>query len=265
MKIHILGCGGSGGVPLITGNWGKCDPLNPKNRRRRSSVLVQTDGKNILLDAGPDVREQLLDNKIEHIDAVIFTHAHADHTQGINELRHFSFYLNKKIPIYADEETTQYLKAAHKYSFIQQDEHYLPFLESHPLERNFFIENVNVKTISQQHGLIISWGIRIGNFAYSTDFNFISEESFEELRGVKCWIVDCLRFTPHLTHSHLDYTLSLINKLSPKQSILTHMSHECDYEEVKKHIPNDSVQPAFDGMVIEIAGEEVVICDKVKL
>lgn len=262
MRIIVLGCGSSGGVPLVTGFWGKCDPNNPKNKRRRSSILIQTEGKNILIDAGPDLREQLLDAKIRSIDAVIFTHSHSDHTRGLDELRHFFLETSKKIPIYGDKVTIDYLKNAYNYAFEQQDKNYPPFLEPYEFNEVFQLGTIQVKTLIQKHGASISWGIRIGNFAYSTDFNFICDKSLEHLQGLTCWIVDCLRIAPHPTHSHLDYTLSLIKKITPTQSILTHMNQDFDYNEAKNLLPT-GICPAFDGMVIKIIKEKIVIYDKV--
>lgn len=259
MRTIILGCGSSGGVPLITGEWGHCDPNNPRNRRRRASVLFQVGGKNILVDAGPDLREQLLDARITHIDAVLFTHAHSDHFRGIDDLRQFSLRSKHPIPLYADEETLGIIESNYAYGLHQLDEFYPPFITGHSFSGGkMLVEGVEINAFIQYHGDGLSWGFRIGDIAYSTDFHDLPESSLEQLHGLKCWIVDCLRFEPHPTHCSLAKALQFIRQLKPKQTVLTHMNHDFDYDEAVKQLP-DGVCPAIDGMIVDCSGENVII------
>ena len=262
MRLIILGCGSSGGVPLITGEWGKCNPTNPYNRRRRSSILIQIKGKNILIDAGPDLREQLLDAEITNIDAVLFTHDHSDHLRGIDDLRHIARRYNRLIPLYADRKTMATIKRDYSYALHQEADLYPCFLEIHSFSAGtWFIDDVEILAFPQNHGKTISWGFRIHDFAYSTDFHNMPEESLLHLQGLKCWVVDCLRFEPHPTHSNFDKTISLIERLKPEQAILTHMSHEFDYDQGIERLQKN-IRPAIDGMVIEFDKTSVMIRDK---
>lgn len=255
MKVIVLGCGSSGGVPLITGDWGACDPTNPKNRRRRSSVLVQVEGYNILIDTSPDLREQLLDNHIERIDLVLFTHTHADHVNGLDDLRQLVIKSKKQIPIYATKRDLDDLFQRYEYIFKQRDPLYPPFLDAHEIigEGDFdeFVWNtVAITPFRQFHDKQGSLGFRIGDFAYSTDMKDLPDESIAKLQGLKLWIVDCLQEEPHYTHSHLDNTLALIERVRPERAILTHMAHHLDYEVLAAKLPVGIV-PAYDNMVIE--------------
>lgn len=262
MRIIVLGCGSSGGVPLITGEWGRCDPTNPRNRRRRSSVLIQVKGKNILIDAGPDLREQLLDAKITNIDAVLITHAHSDHLRGLDDLRQIALKNKKRIPVYADARTIAIIEQDYGYAIHQNDALYPTFLTTHSFsEGNLLIEGIQILTFPQYHGKMISWGMRIDDFAYSTDFHEIPESSTQQLQGLKCWVVDCLRFEAHPTHAHVDYTLSLIQKLKPQEAILTHMNQELDYDQLMERLQKN-IRPGSDGMIIELSDANVMIYDK---
>lgn len=250
LKVTILGCGSSGGVPLITGNWGNCDPNNPKNNRTRSSILVQTQGLNILIDTSPDLRHQLLRTGIDRIDAVLYTHRHADHIFGIDDLRQIYMAHKRSIPIYADSQTLAYLERTFAYIFKETDSLYPAFLTSHVFEGPFRIQDLDIIPFIQNHGEQDSFGFRIGDFAYSTDFKNIPADSLAKLANLKLWVVDCLRDEPHQTHSHYEHTLNLIHKLKPRKAILTHMTQYLDYEILRKRCPPD-VEPAYDGMVIE--------------
>lgn len=252
MEITVLGCGSSGGVPLITGEWGDCNPNNPKNRRRRSSVLVKTGGKTILIDASPDLREQLLEARVNHIDAVILTHDHADHIFGLPELRQL-YFINghKPIPVYANHQTLATAVQAFSYAFQPISKGYPPFLESHVIEpRTFEIAGISATFFEQDHGFgNISYGMRLGNFAYSTDFLTLDAQAVEILKGVDLWIVDALRLEEHPTHTHLDKTLAYIEQVKPKQAVLTHMAHQLDYDIALNKCPA-YVVPGHDGMVL---------------
>ena len=250
MKIKILGCGSSGGVPLISGNWGACDPNNPKNHRTRSSIVVQVDGQNILIDTSPDLRQQLLRASINTIDAVILTHAHADHLHGIDELRHIFFHQKKKIPIYADGKTLEKVLHAFSYMFQPTDSFYPAFLEAHPIESETInIGKTTIHIFDQEHGHQRSSGIKIGNMAYSTDVKSFPERSKKYLHNLDLWIVDCLRYEPHHTHAHFDITMGWIEGFKPKIAILTHLSEQMDFEELTKKLPTP-VEVAFDTMEV---------------
>lgn len=252
MKVTILGSGASGGVPLITGSWGVCDSKNPKNRRTRSSILVQVDGKNILVDTSPDLREQLLRTNVKTIDAVLLTHAHADHLHGIDELRQIFFHQQRKIPVYADVQCLERVYQAFSYMFHAADSFYPTFLEGHAIENDTFtIDGTIVQLFEQDHGHQRSSGFKIGKMAYSTDVKSIPEKSESYLYGLDLWIVDCLRDEEHRTHAHTGLTLEWIEKYQPKRSILTHLSELLDYEDLSARLPK-GVEAAYDGMVLEI-------------
>lgn len=254
MKVKILGCGTSGGIPFINGFWGNCDPNNPKNRRTRASVCLEHKGKNILIDCSPDVRQQCLENKITDIDAVVFTHAHADHCHGLNDLCLMSRFKKQLIPLYGDQNTMDQIQAAFGYAFPQKDgnDFYKPFVEAHILkEEPFELEGLTFHHFEQDHGVSKSRTFRVGKFAYSTDVKTLTKEQLNLLKGLDTWVVDCLRDTPHLTHSHLDQTLEWIEYVKPKRAILTHMSLELAYDQLNAATP-DHITPAYDGLTFEV-------------
>jgi phosphoribosyl 1,2-cyclic phosphate phosphodiesterase len=257
MRVVVLGCGGSGGVPLVGGEWGACNPANPKNRRRRVSVYVAADGAAVLIDASPDLRMQLLDAGIQRLDAVLFTHEHADHCHGIDDLR----YLRRApgappLEAWARPGTLEVLQRRFDYIFRQNSETsgvlYRPFLTARIIDGPFAVGPVKVIPFEQQHGFgATTTGFRIGTMAYSTDMVGLGEAAFEALAGLDLWIVDCLRFEPHPTHAHFDLVMSWIERLKPKHTLLTHLNHQADYDEVAKRCP-PGVEPAYDGLTIEI-------------
>lgn len=250
MKITVLGCGGSGGVPLVTGEWGQCNPRNPYNRRRRVSVFVQHQGVNILIDTSPDLRQQMLDAHVKRVDAVLYTHGHADHIYGLHELRYFK--QEDSIPLYGDPVTMKIVRNAFDYAFKSNHHFYDTFVSSHEHSgQPFEIMGVQIIPFIQDHMTTTSWGYRIGNFAYSTDFKTIPEESLKLLHGLDLWIVDCLSLDPHPTHSDFHATKALIDRLNPKKAILTHMNHHLDYD-VALSLCDERILPAHDGMVIQI-------------
>ena len=252
MKVTILGCGSSGGVPLIGGNWGSCDPQNPRNRRTRVSVLVEQGDTTLLVDTSPDMREQLLGCGLKKLDAVLYTHSHADHCHGIDELRSINWLTKKPMDVYADRATLEEL--THRFSYIFQSpltEHfYRPSVLSHEINGTFSVGDVGVQPFFQEHGKIRSLGFRFGDLAYSTDVHAFDEAALEALRGVKIWIIDCVREEPHPTHLHLAKTLEYIEQIKPERAFLTHMSHSLDYETLMASLPV-GIEPAYDGLVIE--------------
>jgi phosphoribosyl 1,2-cyclic phosphate phosphodiesterase len=258
MKITVLGCGGSGGVPFADGtpggNWGVCDPENPRNRRRRVSILVEQGGTALLVDASPDLRAQLLDSGTGRIDAVLFTHAHADHCHGLDELRTMAYARGGPIDAYMDRPTQEALIRRFGYAFTSShdpDGFYTPILNDLPIEGPVEIGGVRVVPFVQQHGREVSLGYRFGGAAYSTDVTALDEAAFSALHGVKLWILDCLRDRPHPTHSHLAQSLEWIARVGPARAVLTHMNHQIDYQDLKSRCP-PGIEPAYDGMVLEV-------------
>jgi len=254
MKVTVLGCGGSGGVPLADGtpggNWGRCDPANPRNRRRRVSVLVEAEGRTILIDTSPDLREQILNAGIERIDAVLFTHAHADHCHGLDELRSAIRRTRAPIDAYMDPQTRALLTLRFDYAFASSadpDSLYRPMMTDHEIDGPFRIGPVEVIPFVQNHGPEDTLGFRIGGFAYSTDVVALDEAAFAVLEGVELWIVDCLRDEPHPTHSHLARTLEWIARVRPKRAVLTHLNHQVDYADLARRCP-PGVEPGYDGL-----------------
>lgn len=250
MKVRILGCGTSGGVPRVGNIWGRCDPKNPKNRRRRVSILVEEQNARILVDTSPDLREQLLDAEVNRLDAVLYTHDHADHTHGIDDLRGIFHSMRRPINCYADEATANTLKRRFGYVF-EGFEEYPAIAKLHLIDGPITVGPLTAQPFRQVHGSITSLGYRFGNMAYSTDLNDIPAESEPYLRDLDLWIVDALRYDPHPTHPNLDQTLAWIEKFKPKRAILTHMNWDMDYDEVKARLPLN-VEPGYDGMEIEL-------------
>ena len=260
MRVTVLGCGGSGGVPLADGtpggNWGDCDPAEPRNRRSRVSILVEAaeGGTALLIDASPDLRRQILDNAVARIDAVIFTHAHADHCHGLDELRAVSRRQRGPIPAYMSAETRGQLTARFDYAFessAPRDSLYPALMTDLLLAGPTEIGGLPVVPFVQGHGPETTLGLRIGDLAYSTDAVALDEAAFAALEGVRLWIVDALRERPHPTHSHFDQTLAWIARVAPERAILTHMNQEADYRALLARCP-PGVEPAYDGLVVEL-------------
>ncbi|GEQ96791.1 phosphoribosyl 1,2-cyclic phosphodiesterase [Iodidimonas gelatinilytica] len=250
MRITILGCGTSTGVPRLPNDWGTCDPENPKNRRSRASILVEHGETTLLVDCGPDMRTQLLAADVQHLDGVLITHDHADHTHGIDDLRGYYMERKSEIPVYAPAEALKRLR--HRFDYIFKSRHGYPSICSgHEITGPVTIGDITAIPFWQEHGPIYSLGFRFGDIAYSTDVNAFPPESFEVLAGVKVWIVDALRHRPHRTHSHLEKTLGWIEQIKPDRAILTHLSNDMDYAQLRNALP-DGVEPAYDGLVLDI-------------
>jgi phosphoribosyl 1,2-cyclic phosphate phosphodiesterase len=261
LSVTILGCGSSGGVPRIGSMWGKCDPENPKNRRRRCSLLVERRSKqgttSVLVDSSPDLREQLLSVRCTSLDGVLYTHDHADHTHGIDDLRMVAYAIKKRIACHFDEPTRKSIVTRFAYCFeTPEGSDYPPILTAHSLVPGVKIEiagnggKIDVTPVLQQHGDIPTLGFRFGNIAYSPDVSHVPDESMAALTGLDIWIVDALRYTPHPSHFSLKQALSWIERLKPKRAILTHMTADLDYDTLRRDLP-EHVEPAYDGMVIE--------------
>lgn len=256
MKITMLGSGSSSGVPFVGCECAVCTSDNPKNKRTRVSILIEDNNTRILIDTSPDLRQQCLAHGIKSVDAIVYTHAHADHVNGIDDVRSLNYHKDAVIPAYADKYTLRQLKQTFGYVFQEKPEPvwFRPALEAReiPTEplKPFDVAGICFTPFWQKHGESQSLGFRIGNFAYSTDVNGFPEESFKQLAGLDVWIVDCLRYTPSWTHATLDMTLSWIERVKPKHAILTHMAHQCDYDTLRAELP-DSVEPGYDGLIIE--------------
>ena len=261
MKVTILGCGGSGGVPLVGPHWGACNPDNPKNRRRRVSIALRQNTSagetTILVDTSPDLRAQCLDAGIAQVSAILYTHDHADHTQGIDDAR----FLKKPagqatIPVYGTGATLALLTERFQYIFQQNTEGsghlYKPFLRAIEIDGPFEVAGIPVLWFEQDHGFgTTSIGYRIGNVAYCTDVARLPDEALSKLQGLDLFVVDCLRFEPHPTHAHFDQVLAWAAELKPRHTVLTHMNHMVDYDVIKAKCP-PGVEPAYDGLEVEI-------------
>lgn len=253
MKVTILGCGPAGGVPSVSGGWGKCDPANPRNRRRRPSLLAEQGGTTILIDTSPDLRDQLLDAGAGRLDAVLFTHAHADHLHGIDDLREVNRVLQAPLPVHATAEVLQTIAERFAYVFkpLESPYYYKPVLQPVEITGPFCIGGISVVPFVQDHGNCTSLGFRLGDVAYSTDVTRLDEDVFQTLAGVRLWIVDAFTERTHPTHASLEVALGWIERLRPERAVLTHMSAALDYDDLRRRLPAH-VEPGYDGMVIEL-------------
>lgn len=258
LRFTILGCGSSGGVPRLGGHWGACDPTNPKNNRRRCSILVErvTDAgtTTVLVDTSPDLRSQLLDANIGRLDGVIYTHSHADHVHGIDDLRMIVFNMRARLPVWADAETQAALIARFDYAFVQPEgSMYPPILNMNLLDGDVTVSgaggDITFTPFPVNHGAIDALGFRIRDVAYLPDVASIPDTSWPYMDNLDCWIVDALRRDPHPTHSHLAQTLDWITQVQPKQAVLTNMHIDLDYQTLLDETP-DHIQPAYDGMTL---------------
>ena len=264
--VTILGCGSSGGVPRVGQGWGKCNPDNPKNRRRRCSILLrhglpgapESETTQILVDTSPDLREQLIDAKVTRLDAVLYTHPHADHTHGIDDLRGLVIQNGRRIPAYMDEPTSQRL--AHKFDYIFQTppgSFYPPLMIEHRLRpgRPVTIEGpggpVSAMPFRLDHGDMDALGFRFGDIAYTPDLNAIPPESAQYLENLDLWIIDALRYQRHGTHLSVDQALEMIAAFKAKRAVLTDLHVDLDYDTLAASLPANAT-PAHDGLRIEI-------------
>ena len=262
LRATILGSGSSGGVPRIggadgRGEWGACDPNEPRNRRRRCSLLVESGATQVLVDTTPDMREQLIDARVGRLDAVLITHDHADQSHGIDDLRMIAQNMMKRVDVHAAEDTLRVLTNRFGYCFKGNDA-YPAVLQSHAIPRPFRTfsiagqgGSIPVLAFDQDHGTMISQGFRFGPIAYSSDVFELDDAAFAALEGVECWIVDALRYRPHPTHAHVDKALSWIRRVKPKRAILTNLHIDLDYRTLRDALPA-GVEPAYDGLVIEL-------------
>ncbi|MGB3243302.1 MAG: MBL fold metallo-hydrolase [Sulfitobacter sp.] len=258
MRITVLGCGSSGGVPRIGGHWGDCDPANPKNRRSRCSILVERVAEagttTILIDTSPDMRCQLLDAEVGRLDGVLYTHSHADHVHGLDDLRMIVINMRARLPVWADVPTREDLIQRFTYAFERPEgSMYPPILEMNVIDGPITIDGpggaLTFDPFSVPHGGMGALGFRVNDVAYLPDVASIPDPVWAKLENLTCWIVDALRRDPHPTHSHLAQTLTWIDRMAPKTAVLTNMHNDLDYATLLAETP-DHIQPAYDGMTL---------------
>jgi phosphoribosyl 1,2-cyclic phosphate phosphodiesterase len=252
LKVRILGCGTSTGVPKIGNEWGQCDPSEPRNYRLRTSILVESAGERMLVDCGPDLRQQLLAAEVNQLDGVIVTHTHGDHCHGIDELRPVSQAVGGPVPLYARRDVLDELELRFAYVFSQSD-FYRPIAKARELGDHLRFGGAEVRFVDQPHGGPISLGLRFDerdrSVAYAVDFNDLSDDMAALYQGVDVWIADCLTRKPHPTHMHLDGVLGFARDLGVGQLYLVHMGNGLDYRSLAAELP-DWAAPAYDGLEI---------------
>jgi phosphoribosyl 1,2-cyclic phosphate phosphodiesterase len=262
LDFTILGCGSSAGVPRPALGWGACDPKNPKNRRRRCSLLVERSGKagvtRIVIDTSPDLREQLIDAQVDHIDAVFLTHEHADQTHGIDDLRSVVLHQRRRIPLFLSQSTGKDILVRFSYCFVSPaGSEYPPILDHHPIEadESRTIEGrggaVTLSAFHLRHGNIPALGYRIGHAAYTPDLSDVPGESSAYLENLDLWIIDGLRYTGHPSHLSVNEALAWIDRFKPRRAVITNMHSDLDYEVLRQSLP-PHVVPAYDGMRLRV-------------
>ncbi len=263
LTATLLGTGSSGGVPRVGGDWGDCDPDEPKNRRLRCSLLVAlqsaraVDPTQVLIDTAPDLREQFLTAEVKRLDGVVFSHDHADQTHGIDDLRAIVYRMRKRLPAYLDQETSSSLLSKFRYVF-EGEGGYPPILQAQDLispGHAFRVDGpagqLEILPLRQIHGSIVSLGFRIGPLAYCNDVSALPHDTMEQLRCVDTFIVDALRHTPHPSHAHLDLALEWAREIGARRTILTNLHVDMDYQTLVRDLPA-SVEPAYDGLTVEL-------------
>jgi phosphoribosyl 1,2-cyclic phosphate phosphodiesterase len=261
MRVTLLGTGGSAGVPMIggadgTGDWGPCDPAEPRNRRTRSSIVVESSaGQRLLVDSSPDMRAQFIDNRVPGVDAVLFTHAHADHISGIDDIRVLNRIVRRPLEAFATQSTLDEITRRFGYAFAPWDGggFYRPVLTAKPVISDGSVEvcGLSVRLFAQGHGGIETLGMRIGAFGYSTDVVKLDEPALETLEGVDTWVVGCfLRHETHWTHANLPTVLGWVERLRPRRTVLTHMGPDMDWGWLRENLPA-GVEAGYDGMVLD--------------
>jgi len=256
VKATILGCGPSSGVPTIHDGWGACDPENPRNQRLRPSILVENGSTRILVDTSPDLRQQLLSAGVSRLDAVLYTHPHADHLHGIDDLRGVNRAMNAPLDVYADAPTIEHIRTRFEYATTPlaagADIYYKPVLDIREIAAGdaFSVGGTEILAIDQDHGHSRTLGFRFGPLAYTTDLKDLPEASFAALEGVSAWLIGVFSWQPHVTHLHVDKALEWIERVKPDFAVLTHLGPAIDYGELSAKLPA-GVAAAYDGMVIE--------------
>jgi phosphoribosyl 1,2-cyclic phosphate phosphodiesterase len=260
VRVTLLGTGGSAGVPMLGGAdgrglWGACDPAEPRNRRSRSSILVEQGAATLLVDTAPEMRSQLLQAEVRKVDALIFTHAHADHITGIDDVRMLNRLCNGPLEAFATPATLAELQRRFDYAFLPWDQanFFRPILEPRPVEpgQSVAVAGVHLRVFLQDHGFMPTLGLRIGGFGYSTDVVTLDEAAFAVLEGVDTWVVGCFQRAPHRTHAWVDRVLGWSARLRPRRTVLTHMGNDLDWAWMRAHLP-PGVEPGHDGLVLDL-------------
>lgn len=261
--ITILGCGSSGGVPRVGQGWGACDPTNPKNRRRRCSILVEQSGADggttrILVDMSPDLRQQLLDADVGHLDAILLTHQHADHVNGIDDVRPLVLGMSRRIALHMNGETAAVIRRSFSYIFeTPPGSQYPPLLDDVRIESGAQLQLagpggvIDARPFAVAHGEIGALGYRFGNIAYTPDLNAIPDSSRPYLEDLDVWVIDALRYRRHPSHFSLDEALQWIATMKPRRAVLTNLHTDMDFDELRQRVP-PGVEPAYDGLRIEL-------------
>ena len=251
-RIVIMGCGGSGGVPYAGNVWGKCDPLNPKNMRTRPSVFIERNQTRIVIDTGPDFRTQINKTGLtEPLDAALYTHAHVDHTLGLDDLRSFWYMMGKQpVTVYADIATMEAIKKRFDYAFESLNPNYPATVIGEILPKKLTIGDLDIQSFDQIHGQMTTKGFRVGDFAYSTDLNDLPEEAFKILKGIKVWVVGS-HSDEHGTYNHVGFNTikKWVDRIEPEITYLTHLNAWADYDELSRLLPQH-IRPAYDGLEI---------------
>lgn len=254
LKLVMLGSGTSSGVPRIGNDWGDCDPAEPRNRRTRVSILVESATTRILVDTSPDMRAQLLAADVVHVDAILWTHDHADHSHGLDDVRQLYHHRGTPVPGYARAQTLKLLKARFAYAF-EGRQGYHPTIDARVLPDGLRIGDIDIACVDQPHGEIWSTGFRFSHdgrsIGYATDFHSVTPDMLALYDGLDVWVVDALREKPHPTHPHLGMTLDAIATVRPGRTILTHMDQSMDYATLRRTLPA-GVEPGYDGLMMEL-------------
>ncbi len=267
MKLTILGSGGSTGVPGVGTGWGNCDPSNPKNRRTRPSVMVENNGDRVLVDTSPDLREQLIDNHVNHIDGLLLTHSHADHLHGIDDIRGLNRVMNAPIDLYTNEATLHDVEKRFGYVLeplhVDQDNpvvsYYKPVLMPHEIADGdeFAIKSIPIQVMDQDHGFSRTLGFRFGPIAYTTDLRHLTDHARDVLQGIHTWVIGAPIQFDHPTHISVEGALEWIEQIKPTRAVISHLSASLDFETLSKGLPS-RVEVAYDGMVLE-ASDDVLV------
>lgn len=253
MKVKILGTGTSQGVPVIACNCKVCQSTDPNDKRLRTAAYIEVDGVNIVIDAGPDFRQQMLREKVKNIDAILITHEHRDHIAGLDDVRAFNFKNKKAVDIYAESRVQEAIKSDFAYSFADKKYPGVPQINLHELTNEpFEIKGIKIIPIQVYHYKLPVFGFRIGDFSYITDANYISEEEKEKLHGTKFLIINALRKQKHISHYSLSESLELIKELSPRRAYITHISHQMGlHHDINEELPR-GISLAYDGLRLDV-------------